>query len=74
MSFKTEINDHIYYQFTKYWDDIIWNESIRSISFFAKLWIIPTGGDRENTNNKTRTMHAFSIFNQKNENKDKDKL
>ena len=42
--------------------------------FLDKLWIFPTGGGRENTNKKTRTVHAFSIFNQKNENKDKDKL
>jgi len=53
---------------------MIWNESIRSISFFDKLSIVSTGGDRENTNKKIRTVHAFSIFNQKNENKDKDKL
>ncbi len=41
--------------------------------FFAKLWIFPTEGGRENTNKKTRTVRAFPIFNQKNENKDKDK-
>ena len=29
------------------------------------------GGGRENTDKKTRTVCAFSIFNQKNENKDK---
>ena len=48
----------------------MWNESIRSISFFAKLWIFHTGGGRENSNKKTQTVCAFSIFNQKNENKD----
>ena len=42
--------------------------------YFGKLWIFPTGGGRENTNKKTQTVCAFSIFNQKNENKDKDKL
>ena len=42
--------------------------------FFARLWNFPTGGGRENTNKKPWTVHASSIFNQKNENKDKDKL
>ena len=32
------------------------------------------GGGRENANKKTRTVRAFSIFNQKNENKDKGEL
>ena len=32
------------------------------------------GGGRENTNKKTRTVRAFSIFNQKTENKDKGEL
>ena len=32
------------------------------------------GGGRENTNKKTQTLLAFSIFNQKNENKDKGEL
>ena len=32
------------------------------------------GGGRENTNKKTKTVNAFSIFNQKNENKDKGEL
>ena len=31
-------------------------------------------GGRENTNKKTGTVRAFSIFNQKNENKDKGEL
>ena len=31
-------------------------------------------GGRENTTKKTWTVHAFSIFNQKNENKDKGEL
>ena len=42
--------------------------------FFDKLWIFPTGGGRENTNEKTQRVCIFSIFNPKNENKDKDKL
>ena len=32
------------------------------------------GGGTENTNKKTWTVRAFSIFNQKNENKDKGEL
>ena len=32
------------------------------------------GDSKENTNKKTRTVCAFSIFNQKNENKDKGEL
>ena len=32
------------------------------------------GGGRENTNKKTRTCRAFSIFNQRIEHKDKTKL
>jgi len=32
------------------------------------------GGGRENTNKKTRTVRAVSIFNQKNENKDQGEL
>ena len=42
--------------------------------FFDKLWIFPTGGGKENTNKKTWTVYASSIFNQKNENKDKYEL
>ena len=65
MSFKTEINDYIYYQLLR------WHNMKRSISFFAKFWIFPTRDGRENTNKKTQTVCAFSIFTQKNENKDK---
>ena len=42
--------------------------------FFGKLLILPTRGGRENTNKKTQTVCAFSIFNQKNENKDESEL
>ena len=41
---------------------------------FDKLWIFPIRGGRENTNKKSGTVHAFSIFNQKNENKDESEL
>ena len=42
--------------------------------FLDKLWIFPTRGGKENTNKKTWTVRAFSIFNQKNENKNENEL
>ena len=42
--------------------------------FLASCEFFLLGGGRENTNKKTRRVHAFSIFNQKNENKDKGEL
>ena len=41
---------------------------LKSCEFFL------LGGGRENTNKKSWTVRAVSIFNQKNENKDKGKL
>ena len=47
---------------------------LEAFLFLTSCEFFLLGGGRENTNKKTRTVRAFSIFNQKNENKDKSEL
>ena len=47
---------------------------LKAFLFLTSCEFFLLGGGKENTNKKTRTVRAFSISNQKHENKDKGEL